>query len=181
MPTEVLIKSGSPVIVLADTTDYADPNIGARTDQLDLTGLSTTAARQSDKIDFGASRAAVFAVTAAVEFATAPTSGNVCSIWLAPSMDATAGNANPGGVVGVDGPYSGTAGDALADSINTLTLMGTIVCTSDAASVVQYGTFMFSPEHRYGTVVVYNEADQNFVGNALSMGVSFTPIIDEVA
>lgn len=177
MPTEVKIKSGTP-IVIADTTDYAG-DLGTRTDQIDLTSLAAAAARQSAKIDLGAVRAAVYAVTMAIEFDVAPTSGDVVSLWWAPSPSVTAGVANPGGCSGVDAAYTGTTGDSLDDSILQLTLIGNLVCTSDLATVVEFETFMFSPEHRYGSIVVYNEADQAFEGDAIEMGVSFTPVIDE--
>lgn len=177
MATEILIKSGTPTVI-ADTTDYAG-DIGDRTDQIDLTSLASTAAQQSDKVDLGVVRAAVYAITLAIEFDVAPSSGDVVSLWWAPSPNAAAGLANPGGVVGADGAYTGTAGDSLADSIKQLTLIGSMICTSDVAAVVEYETFIFSPEHRYGTVIVYNEADQSLEGDAIEMGISFTPLIDE--
>ena len=177
MATEILIKSGTPV-VWADTTDYAG-DLGTRTHQLDLTSVAASAARQSAKADLGATRAAVFAVTVAIEFDVAPTSGNVVSVWFAPSPSATAATANPGGASGSDAAYTGTTGDSLADSILQLTLIGNLVCTSDVATVVEFQTFYFSPEHRYGSVIIYNEADQAFEGDAIEMGVAFTPIIDE--
>lgn len=177
MATEILIKSGTPT-VWADTTDYAG-DIGTRTHQIDLTSVASTAARQSTKADLGATRAAVFAVTAAIEFDVAPSSGNVVSIWWAASPSGTAATANPGGVSGSDAAYTGTAGDSLADSVLQLTLVGNLVCTSDVATVVEFQTFYFSPEHRYGSVVVYNEADQALEGDAVEMGIAFTPIIDE--
>ena len=178
MPTEVLIKSGATPVVWANSSDYAG-DLGTRTHQIDLTSVATTAARQGAKADLGATRAAVFAVTVAIEYDVAPTSGNVCSIWWAPSPSATVGDVNPGGCTGADAAYTGTAGDALADSILQLTLIGNLVCTSDAAAVVQFQTFMFSPEHRYGSVVVWNEADQALEGDAIEMGIALTPIIDE--
>ncbi len=114
MPTEILVKSGTP-IVWADVTDYAG-DLGARTHQIDLTSIAAAAARQGAKADLGATRAAAYAVTVAIEFAVAPTSGDVVSIWWAASPDPTAGTANPGGCTGADAAYTGTAGDSLADS-----------------------------------------------------------------
>jgi hypothetical protein len=179
MANEVLIKSDTP-IVWADVTDYAG-DLGTRTHQIDLTSVAAGAARQGAKADLGATRAAVYAVTVAIEMAVAPTSGAIASIWWAASPSATAGTANPGGCSGADAAYNGTAGDSIADSILQLTLIGSLVMTSDATTVVQFQTFMFSPEHRYGSPVVYNEeATQAFVADADEMGIAFTPIIDEV-
>lgn len=180
MPTEILIKSGATPVVWADTTDYAG-DLGSRTAQIDLTSIAAGGARQGAKVDLGATRAAVYAVTMAIEMAVAPTSGAIASLWWAASPSATAGTANPGGCTGADAAYTGTAGDSLADSILQLTLVGNLVMTSDATTVVQFQTFMFSPEHRYGMPVVFNEeATQAFVADAVEMAVAFTPIIDEV-
>jgi hypothetical protein len=178
MPTEILTKSGTPT-VWADTTDYLGL-LGTRTHQIDLTSLAASGnARQGVKADLGATRAAVYAVTISLNFDVAPSSGDIVSLWWAPSPSATAGTANPGGVSGADAAYTGTAGDVLADSILQLTLIGNLIATSDADTVTQIQTFMFSPEHRYGSPVVYNEADQAFEGDADVMAIAFTPIIDE--
>jgi hypothetical protein len=179
MPTEILQKSGTPV-VWADTTDYVDNDgLGARTHQLDLTSIASLAARQGAKADLGAVRAAAYAVTMRVEFDVAPDSGKVVSLWWAPSPSATAAVGNPGGTSGADEAYTGTTGDSLPDSILQCKLIGNLVCTSDVAPVPQSQTFIYSPEHRYGFPVVYNEANQAFEGDAIEMAVSFTPIIDE--
>lgn len=177
MPTEVLVKSGTP-IVFADVTDYAG-KLGTRTHQIDLTSIATTAARQSAKADLGAVRAALFAVTIAIEFAVAPLSDAIVSFWWAASPSATVGDANPGGVSGVDGAYSGTGGDSLADSIQQCDLIGNLICTSDIQPAVQYEVFAYGPLHRYGSIVVWNETLQAFDSDAVNMGISLTPIIDE--
>ena len=177
MPTEILVKSATPILI-ADLTDYAG-DLGARTDQIDLTSIAINNARQSDQIDLGAVRAAIYAITVAIEFDVAPSSGDIVSFWWASSPNATPNLANPGGVSGSDSAYTGTTGDSLADSILQLTLIGNLICTADLAPGSEFETFMFSPEHRYGTLVVYNEADQAFEGDAIEMGVALTPIIDE--
>lgn len=178
MPTDVLIAQDTPT-VWADTTDYAGDG-GTRTHQIDLTSIASTAAHQGAKADLGATRAALYAVTVGIEYDVAPTSGNVCSVWWAPSPSGTAGTANPGGCTGADAAYTGTAGDSLADSILQLSLIGNLVCTSDAATVVQFQTFLFSPELRYGSPVVYNEADQALEGDAIEMFIAFTPLKDQI-
>ena len=178
MPTEILIKSATP-IVWADVTDYAG-DLGTRTDQIDLTSLATVSARQGDKKDLGAVRAALYSVTLGIEAQVAPVSGAIVSLWWAPSPAAGAAVANPGGIVGADGPYTGTASDALADAILQLTLIGNLVVTSDGPAITQFETFIFAPEHRYGTPVVYNETLQSLnTTDAIEMGIAFTPIIDE--
>lgn len=178
MANEILAKNGTP-IVWADTTDFGDSPI-ARTVQIDLTSIAATAARQGVKVDLGATRAARYDVTLRVELDVAPTSGKVVSLWWAPSESGTAGTANPGGVSGADAAYTGTAGDSLADSIKQLQLVGVLVATSDAATVVNQEAFRFFPLCRYGSPVVYNETDQAFEGDAVEMSIIFTPVIDEV-
>lgn len=178
MANEILAKNGTP-IVWADTTDFGDSPI-ARTVQIDLTSLASTAARQGVKVDLGALRAARYDVTLRPEFDVAPVSGRVVSLWWAPSESPTAGTANPGGVSGADAAYTGTAGDSLADSIRQLQLIGVLVATSDAATVVNQETFRFFPSCRYGSPVVWNETDQAFEGDADEMSIIFTPVIDEV-
>ncbi len=179
MPNQILVLSGT-ALVWANAGDFGNSPI-ADTDQINLTSLASLAARQGDKGDLGALRAAQYAVALRVELDVAPTSpGAGYSLWWAPSVAAAAATANPGGVTGSDAAYTGTAGDSLADSIQQLTLIGTCAPTSDADTVIQQTTFMFSPENRYGTPVVYNESDQAFEGDGIEMSIIFMPIIDEV-
>ena len=173
MANLVYINEATP-IVWADTTDYAGSG-GTRTDQIDLTSLGSGAARQGAKKDLGDPRSTQYAVTLRVEFDVAPTSQEVVSLWWAPSLSGTAATANPGGVSGSDAAYTGTAGDSLDDSIQQLDLIGSLVCTADAATTVQQQTWMYSPPTRYGSPVVYNEADQAFEGDAVEMSITFTP------
>lgn len=179
MANEILNKSGT-AIVFADVTDFGGSPI-ARTNQIDLTGLAVGAARQGNKVDLTTPRAARFAVTLRLEYDVAPTSpGKIASLWWAPSVAAAAGTANPGGVSGVDGAYTGTAGDSLADSILQLQHIGDLNCTSDATGVVQQQTFIWFPPSRYGTPVVYNEADQALEPDAVEHSIILMPLIDEV-
>ena len=178
MPNDILVKNGTP-IVWADTTDFGDSPI-ARTVQIDLTGVASTEAREGVKVDLGATRAARYAVTLRIEGDAAFASGAIVSVHWAPSPSAVAGTANPGGVSGTDGDYTGTAGDTLADSIGQLDLIGTLPCTSDAAPVVQQKTWMAFPTERYGSPVVYNQTLQAFDGDAIEMSIIFMPLIDEI-
>lgn len=178
MANQVLVLNGTP-IVWADTTDFGGSPV-ARTVQIDLTSVASTAARQGVKVDLGATRAARYGVTLRVEFDVAPSSKDIVSLWWAPSPHTTAGTANPGGVNGTDAAYTGTTGDSLADSIFQLKKIGDLVCTSDLAPVVQQESFVFFPTERYGSPVVYNEADQAFEGDAVEMSIIFTPLVDEI-
>lgn len=178
MANEILIKVGTP-LVWADVTDFGGSPI-ARTDQILLAALANAAARQGDKGDFGATRARRYSVTCRFELDVAPASGAVIGVYWAPSPDAAAGTANPGGVVGADGAYTGTTGDSLADSLNQLDMIGQFYCTSDLATVVQQQTFVYAPSERYGTPVIYNTSGQAFEGDDIEMSIIFTPLVDEV-
>lgn len=162
MTTEYLIKEGMP-IVWADETDYAGGNQvgGTRTKDLDLTDLLFTAARQGEKVDLGAVRAAKYAITLAVEFKTgeAPESGETVNLYWGPSGSVTAGTANQGGLAGTDAAYTGTAADSLADSLKQLLFIGALVLTADVVGTPQRQTFVFTPPTRYGQPVVVNNTN----------------------
>lgn len=179
MSNEVLIKHGVAIVWADIAGDFGDSPLTG-THQITLASLASTAARQGVKVDLGATRAAVYAVTLRVEFDVAPSSGDVVSLWWAASPHATAATANPGGASGADAGYTGTTGDSLPDSIKQCSLIGNLVATSDVAPVVEQQTFMFAPEERYGSIVVYNEADQAFEGDDIEMSVILQPIIDEI-
>lgn len=170
---------GTPIVWADIAGDFGDSPI-AGTVQISLVSLAAAAARQGVKVDLGATRAARYDVTLRVEYDVAPTSGNICSLWWAASPSTTAGTANPGGVSGTDAGYTGTAGDSLADSILQLQHIGDLVCTSDAATVVNQQSWTFFPTERYGSIVVFNEADQALEGDDIEMSIIFNPVIDEV-
>ncbi len=178
MPNEVLVKAGTQ-IVLADATDF-DNNPAADTDQIDLTSLADGGARQSNKFDFGATRARMYNVAVSVEIDVAPVSGTVVDIYLAPSIVSGAALENPGGIVGADGAYTGTAGDSLADSLKQLDFIGSVICTLDADPVMQNQNFVYAPHARYGTLVVFNQSGQAFVADATHHYIIFEPIVDEI-
>lgn len=179
MPNEILAKNGTQIVWADIGGDFGGSPV-AGTDQITLVSVASTAARQGVKVDLGATRAARYDVTLRVEYDVAPTSGDICSLWWAPSESAVAATANPGGVSGTDAAYTGTAGDSIADSILQLQHVGDLICTSDAATVVNQQSWTFFPACRYGSIVVYNEADQAFEGDDIEMSIIFTPVIDEV-
>jgi hypothetical protein len=178
MANEVLQKVGT-WIVLADATDFdndpANDNV-----QMDLTSLANGAARQSAKFDFGATRARRYNVAASFEVDVAPASGETIDLYLAPSLEVTAGDSNPGGISGADAAYTGTAGDSLADSLKQLDFIGSVICTADADPVMQTQYFVYAPHARYGSLVVFNQSGQAFVGDATHHFIIFEPIVDEI-
>ena len=180
LPDNILVQSGT-AIVFADTTDHApgataSNNLGTRTHQIDLTGVADSAARQSDKVDLGATRAEVYSVTAAFEIAATPTAGEVIELWWAPSPSGTAGQGNPGAVAGADAAYAGYSSN-MAAAIRQLQFIGDFVCTAQATGTIQVGIVgNLRPKHRYGTLVVRNESGAALHSDAVEMSVLLLPI-----
>lgn len=187
MANEVLQKTGTQ-LVFADHANDFNPAAGTSLEQgtptdvqIQLASVGDTAARQSAKVDLGATRAAQYGVGAAFEIASTPTAGDVIEIYWAASPDATAGNGNPGGVSGSDAAYTGYSSN-LAASVKQLELIGVFICTAQATGTVQVQTRcgVFSPTERYGTLVVKNESGAALHSDDVEIHVVLTPIIDEI-
>ena len=174
MTTDIKIVEGTPT-VWADTTDYAGDG-GARTHQIDLTSLAGAAAWQGAKADLGAVRGEIYVAVLRVEFNVSPDSLDIVSAHWAASSSAVAGTANPGGTVGADGGYTGTAGDSLADSIEQLDLIGSLPATSDADTIIQQMSWAYFRLLRYGFPVIWNQTTQAFEGDAVEMSFALWPL-----
>lgn len=186
MANDILLDFGTAIVV-SDTTDYADnQGFGARTHQIDLTSLASTAARQSEKIDLQREAtntrvARLYRVSMSIEFAVAPASGELVDLYVGFSHSGTAATGNPGGLSGSDAAYTGTAGDTLDDSLKQLRYVGSLIATSDATTVVQIQQVgFFVPEGRYAMFVVDNNTSQAFFTDAVEMAIRVEPVIDEV-
>ncbi len=104
----------------------------------------------------------------------APTAGNVIELYWAPSYD---NSTFPGGASGTDAAYKPGEVDEWKKQ---LLLIGCLVVTNDAETVVQTQAFVFSPPTRYGCPVVVNKTGQAFDESDASHKITFTPLIDEV-
>jgi hypothetical protein len=146
----------------------------------DLTSVTNNSYRQSAKVDLGAKRAVVYRVRAALEFATAPTAGNVVEFYWAPSPSPTAGTANPGNASGSDAAYTGYSSNADA-SIKQCDFIGNFICTSQATGTIQVAEVgILCPSERYGSLIVKNASGATLMSDAVEMHVVFDPIIDEI-
>ena len=177
MATEILQKVGTPIVWAADGSAYDSSDSGyTQTNTITLNSLADAAARQGDYADLGATRAAQYAVRAAIETAAAPTAGEAVYYYWSAATDATAGY--DGGCTGEDGAYK--AGDE-AEWVKQLQLIGVLTCTADTTGVVQTQTVgYFSPPTRYGAPVVWNECGQAFnAGDSTGMFLALVPIVDE--
>jgi hypothetical protein len=164
MANEVLIKQGTGKVWKASGGDYA----------ITLASLADNAGRCGVKGDFGAKFAARYAVTLEVNMDVAPTAGKTIELYWAPSRD----NATfPGGATGTDAAYKPGEVDEWKKQ---LLLVGCLVVTNDAETVVQTQVFVFSPPARYGCPVVVNKTGQTLEGNDNAHKITFTPLVDEV-
>lgn len=180
MPNKFLIGFGTP-IVFADSLSYVGDG-GAKTHDLDLGNLAAGSAWQSDKADLdtgGVSNrfAYNFAITIRMvekEFAVI-TVGEGIDFYWAPSVSSVAANANPGGVVGSNGSYSGTAGSTLAESLRQLQFLGPLIVTNDEDPVVLQTTFQATFGTQYGTLIIHNNQTSAIIDAAAEGSVTFTP------
>lgn len=169
---------GTPV-VWADTTDFSGTANGfTRTAQIDLTSVAAGGAREGAKVDLGANAAPRYVVRVGLEFAVAPTAGEIVQIGFSWSQSATAGTGNDAGAAGADGAYKASSEAEwfaqLLDWVN-------FVVTADATTVVQYATCgVITPQSRYVSPIVYNAADQALVSDAVEQFVALIPITPEV-
>jgi hypothetical protein len=180
-----LIKTGQQILFNVSGS-YAPATLnnlelGTATDvDFDFSGITTGAAEESTKADLGAAWAPEYAVHAAVEFATAPVTGETVDFYWAPSVSGTAAQGNPGFCVGTSGAYAGGVA-TLAEGLKQLTFIGSLVCSADATTTVQMGIIgVFAPQCRYGILVAVNSTSDTTHSNAVETAVSFTPIIPDL-
>ena len=184
MANKILIGANATPLVWADTADYAGDG-GTRTHQILLAALAAAAARQGAKADIDNGLvtnrfARRYAVTMRIEFDVAPADGGSVDLYWAASLSSIAATANPGGTTGSDAAYTGTAGSTLAESLNQLQFLGSLLVTNDAATVVLQTTFIAELPLQYGMPVVVNNGSQALEGDDIEMSITFTPLEDEV-
>ena len=189
MANEILQKVGTQIrfcVAASFNPAAAGTNwtIGTPTDvAITLAELASTAARQSAKADLGATRAASFAVLAAVDFTgETPVQNSRVDFYWAPSTHATPATGNVGGQAGADAafPDGSVLGSAdLADLLKWCQFIGSLV-THNGASVQNGFVGVFSPASRYGSLVVVNNSGDAFENDDVENHVVFNPIVDEV-
>lgn len=146
---------------------------------LELASVADDAARQSVKADLGENRAMEYAVRAAFEFAATPTAGETVELYWAPSHSATAGNGNPANVTGADAAYAGYSAN-LDASLKHLDYIGPFIVTANPTGVIQSSKVaVFSPDQRYGSLVVVDRSGAAFHSDDVESHVVFDPIVPE--
>ena len=186
MANEILFKAsptGASEIVWADTTDYAPTGTGdpTRTDQIDLTSVANTAARQGAKADLGTLWGQMYVLELQVEFDVVPTAGNLVSVYLGWSVSSTAGDFNPANLTGADAAYTGHNSN-LDESVKQLDGPFSLVCADDSAapSIQSAVVGLVIPKARYVSPVVYNNSGQALEGDAVEMYLRMFPLVPEV-
>lgn len=189
MANEVLVKQGTQVrFFITGSFSPADAgtnfSVGTPTDvAITLAGVANAAARQSLKVDLGATRAARYSVFGCVDFTgETPTSGKLVEYYWAPSASVTTATGNIAGNSGadadaVDGPT--TTGITIAEFVAQCQWIGSLVCTDDATVQVGY-VGSFSPAERFGQLIVKNESGDAFEADDVEMHTVMNPIVDEV-
>lgn len=155
---------------------------GAPTDvEMELLNLADDAARESDKFDFGANRAARYSCMACLEWqVAAPATGTTVDFFIGFSPDVTALNGNPGYLTGSDAAYAG--GPATVDEgLAQLEYIGSMILSADVEFQIAYiGTLV--PRERYGILVTVNRGGQVLCDtDDIETHTVLTPIIDDVA
>lgn len=186
MANEVLVKVGTQFSFANHAGDFGPAagtslEVGTPTDvELALSGVANGAARASAKFDFGATRAARFKCTAALEFFSAPTVGKTVDFYLSESPQSTAANANTGKTSGSDAAYTGDGGGTVAESVPQMLFIGSFVCT-DLIGVQVAEVGVFEPGHRYGVLVVVNNSGVTLAAtDDVETHVVIEPVKDEI-
>ena len=186
MPTQILQISGQQFVFADHALAFAptavnDLRQGTPTNvQMINSGTADDTARQSAKFDFGATRAAEYSLSVALEFAATPTAGERVDFFIAPSSDSTAANANPGGVAGADSAYAGYSAN-LDAALLQLVYVGSLIVTTQITTTVQIGVDIgrYAPAERYGTLILVNRSAATLHVDAVENHLILTPIIDE--
>ena len=187
MANEVLVKTGTQIRFSGSGFSPADSGtnytIGTPTDvTLSLSAVADGAARQSAKADLGSTRAASYAVQAAVDFTgETPTAGERVDFYWAPSTSTTTGDGNVVGNSGNDAacPDGALGSITLSEFLKFCQFIGSLI-VHDGGSVQNGYVGRFSPSERYGQMIVVNESGDAFEADNVEAHVVMNPIVDEI-
>lgn len=188
MANEVLQKVGTQVrFFVTGSFSPADAatnwTIGTPTDVvLTLASVADTAARQSTKVDLGATRAAAYEVLGCVDFTgETPTAGESVDYYWAPSTHTTQANGNVAGNSGGDAacPDGALGSITLAEFLLQCIYIGSLI-NHDGASVQNGFVGILAPLGRYGQMIVVNESGDAFEADDVEAHTVMNPIVDEV-
>ncbi len=184
---QLVVGSNKQFIFADHGTDFVGGASGSSVEvatatnvQIDTTDVADTAARQSVQADLGANRYQRYVLTGALEMAATPVTGEVVDVYWNASNQATAGDGNAGYASGTDAAYAGGVG-TLAEGLKQLIYIGSIVMSADATTTVQVAIMgVFTPPHRYGSLIIVNESGAAFHSDAVETHFVLDPLIDEI-
>lgn len=188
MATEVKVKVGTQIrFFVTGSFSPADAGtnmtIGTPTDVLlTLAGVTSGAARQSDKFDFGATRAREYELLGCGDYTgETPSATGQIDYYLAPSTSGTQGTGNVAGNSGADGaaPDGALGSITLAEFLKQCQFIGSLF-THDGAVVQNGYVGRFSPTSRHGQLVVVNNGGDAFEADDVEMHQVMNPIMDEI-
>lgn len=187
MASEILVKVGGQFRFCDAGTFLPVDNgtnwtIGVPTDvELALASLPAAGARQSDKVDLGATRAARYELLGCVDFTDeTPTTGKTIDYFWAPSTSAVAANGNVAGNSGNAGvcPDGALGAITLDEFLTMCKRIGSLVIHD--GGVVQNGWVEeFDPSSRYGQLIVVNNSGDAFESDNIEAHQVMNPIVDE--
>jgi hypothetical protein len=174
MASENLLKSSTTYLFQSASYVPTGNNILHATPDftpaLTLTGLAVGAARQSVKINLGATRPSAFVLDGAFEWFVAVLAGGAIDCYWSASSHATAGLGNQGNTTGLDAAYTGDGGGTVDESVKQLSYIGSFITTDlSAAANVQKGIvnipgFPLMMTRQYGSLVVVNNSSAILAG-----------------
>ena len=164
MPSQILVKSGTPVVSTCTT-------LGG------LATSTTVGGAQSIKTDLGATRAQQMLVRLTTAWSTAPVAGEAVEVYVGFSSQSTATSGNSVNLIGTDAAYVGYAND-LSQAKRQLTFVGVLsAAATTSTQIVDVGSF--TPMDRYCQVVVVNTSSQPLAATTTYHGITIYPLIDE--
>lgn len=186
MANEVLQKEGTK-IAFGVSGSFSPADAGTQfatsiTNLITLSGVTNGAARQSDKVDLGATRAAAYELFGVVNFTgeTPSATGTIDYYW-APSGSGTQANGNIAGNSGADGvaPDGALGSITLAEFVDQCIYIGSLR-THDGASVQAGYVGRLYPPSRYGQLIVVNNSGGTFEVGNVEEHQTLIPVVDEV-
>jgi hypothetical protein len=149
---------------------------------LTLNNLANGAARQSDKCDLGATRAARYVLLGTVDYTgETPSAAGQTDYYWAPSTSGTQADANVAGNSGADGacPDGALGSITLAEFLRQCVYIGSLY-THDGASVQNGYVGELQPPTRYGQLIVVNNGGDTYEQDDVEAHQLLVPIVDEI-
>jgi hypothetical protein len=164
MPSEILVKSGTPVVVTMTS-------LGG------LVTSTTSGGAQSAKMDLGATRAQSMLVRLQAAWTTSPTAGGALEVYVGFSSQSTAASGNAANLSGTDVAYTGYAND-VSQAKRQLTFVGVLsAAATTSTQIVDVGSFI--PQNRYCQVITVNTTSQPLATTAAYHACTIYPLSDE--